>query len=236
MYGFSRSTITQAGKIGLRKLVEQAGFNDYTGKMINSYQAAILTKGGIEERIAKQTNAGRTVSFSHLGSNATRVNSRIPILMTSFGLPGTIAISHKATSYTNAKGASLKGPKMRNRRDGGESPEVRHWGQINNGPESKFPKGFGGKITHLKGIAPPISSGYWLVFDNGASGVYSTVWDKEGQVGDAMPLSEHVHTQHRLYGGVQHKVFPEGLSVDLFGIGQQELKRSIAAHKRYFKK
>ena len=236
MHGFSRSTITQAGRIGLRKLVNRAGFNDYTGKMINSYQAAILTKGGIEERIAKQTSAGRTVTFNNLGSNATRVNSKIPILMTSYGLPGTIEISHKSTKYTNSKGEEYKGPKIRNRRDGGESPEVRRWGQINNGPESKFPKGFGHVITHLKGIAPPIKSGYWLVFGNGASGGYSTVWDKDGGVGYAWPLAEHVHTQHKIHQGIQHKVFPDGDSVDIFGIGQQELKRALASMKRYYKR
>ncbi len=207
MVSFSRNTIQQAGRIGLQKLVNQAGFNDYTGKLINSYQAAILTKGGIEERIGR---AKKTTSNEY-GINATGRNA---IMMTSYGMPGTIPISHdRATG----------GFRMRRRRDGGESPEIRKGHMVSGKLEKSFGKGYGDIITRIQGIAPPIQSGYWLVFDNGAS----NVTNKD----DIVSVAERVHTN----GPVQHRVFPDRLNVDVFGIGQKELKRSIAAYKRYNK-
>lgn len=223
MVSFSRSTIQQAGDIGLKKLVRGAGFNDYTGKMINSYQAAILTKGGIEERIARQNQLGRTVNVSHLGVKPVRGNSRVPILMTSYGIKGTSDITHKQVStHVTTTGKPMKGFPMHKRRDGGESPEVRRSHSINGKRENTYSKGFGMDITRIRGIAPPISSGYWLVFDNGASNVH---------VAGGMTLAELVENQ----GQVRHRVFPGELGINIFGIGQQELKRTIAAMKRYRK-
>jgi hypothetical protein len=207
MVSFSRSTIQQAGAIGLKKLVRGAGFNDYTGKMINSYQAAILTKGGIEERMARAKNTETTEK----GINST---GRNPILMTSYGLPGTTEISHE--NRTRA------GFRIRKRRDGGESPEVRRGHIVNGKMEKSYGSGYGQYITRIKGIAPPISQGYWLVFDNGASNV-------RNKNSKYQSVAHEVHSQ----GPIQHKVFPDkGLDLNLFGIGQQELKRAIARARR----
>lgn len=221
MTSFGRSTIQQAAKIGLRHLVHEAGFNDYTGKLVNSYQAAILTKGGIEERIAKQNQLGRTVMFDQTGSHVMRVNSKVPILMTSYGMDGTSSISHKQTSTrVTTTGKPMKGFRMHKRRDGGESPEIRRSHAINGKPEKTFSKGFGAITTRIRGIAPPISSGYWLVFDNGASNVTAA---------NGKSLAQLVQEQ----GDRKHRVFPDYLNIDMFGIGQKELKRAIAARKRY---
>ena len=221
MVSFSRSTIQQAAKIGLQHMVNEAGFNDYTGKMINSYQAAILTKGGLEERVSRRFHIPiGEVSIPNKISGLS--GGRIPILLTSLGMPGVTDIHHRQKKGVTRSGKPMKGFPMQTRRDGGESPEIRKSHSINGRREREFREGFGSYITRIKSIAPPIAQGYWLVFDNGASNVRA----------GGTSLANLVDNQ----GQVRHRVFPKGIGVNLFGIGQQELKRSIAAHKRYFKK
>ena len=226
MVSFSRSTIQQAAKIGLQHMVHEAGFNDYTGKMINSYQAAILTKGGLEERVSRRFHIPiGEVSIPNKISGLS--GGRTPILLTSHDLKdkGLVKISdirHKQRKGVTRSGKPMKGFPMQTRRDGGESPEIRRSHSINGRKEVEFREGFGSYITRIKSIAPPIAQGYWLVFDNGASNVRA----------GGTNLADLVENQ----GQVRHRVFPKGIGVNLFGIGQQELKRSIAAHKRYFKK
>lgn len=224
MVSFSRSTIQQAAKIGLQHMVHEAGFNDYTGKMINSYQAAILTKGGLEERVSRRFNIPLTdIAEVGIPNKIAGLNGgRIPIMLTSLGMPGVTDIHHRQKNGVTRSGKPMKGFPMQTRRDGGESPEIRKSHSINGRREREFREGFGSYITRIKSIAPPIAQGYWLVFDNGASNVRA----------GGTSLANLVENQ----GQVRHRVFPKGIGVNLFGIGQQELKRSIAAHKRYFKK
>lgn len=224
MVSFSRSTIQQAAKIGLQHMVHEAGFNDYTGKMINSYQAAILTKGGLEERVSRRFHIPLSdISEVEIPNKITGLNGgRIPIMLTSLGMPGVTDIHHRQKNGVTRSGKPMKGFPMQTRRDGGESPEIRKSHSINGRREREFREGFGSYITRIKSIAPPIAKGYWLVFDNGASNVRA----------GGTSLADLVENQ----GQVRHRVFPKGIGVNLFGIGQQELKRSIAAHKRYFKK
>lgn len=221
MVSFSRSTIQQAAKIGLQHMVHEAGFNDYTGKMINSYQAAILTKGGLEERVSRRFHIPiGEVSIPNKISGLS--GGRIPILLTSLGMPGVTDIHHRQKNAVTRSGKQMKGFPMQTRRDGGESPEIRKSHSINGRREREFREGFGSYITRIKSIAPPIAQGYWLVFDNGASNVRA----------GGTSLANLVENQ----GQVRHRVFPKGIGVNLFGIGQKELKRSIAAHKRYYKR
>lgn len=222
MTSFGRSTIQQAAKIGLRHLVHEAGFNDYTGKLVNSYQAAILTKGGIEERVKYQTGRGRTVIESERGIQKLGRPNGTPIVMTSYGIEGTSKIHHRTKIGTNRSGRTYKGFPMQKRRDGGESPEIRGMKKVWGRNESAYSKGFGAYMTRIKGIAPPISSGYWLVFDNPA------------------PYAQSVHKgegydhRGRLVKGTPHRVFPTVIDgINLFGIGQKELKRTLAAMKRH---
>lgn len=229
MVSFSRSTIQQAAKIGLQHMVHEAGFNDYTGKMINSYQAAILTKGGLEERVSRRFHIPLTdIAMVGIPNKIAGLNGgRIPILMTSRDLKRAKAvdipdISHKQRRGVTQSGKPMKGFPMQTRRDGGESPEIRKSHSINGRREREFREGFGSYISRIKSIAPPIAQGYWLVFDNGAANVRA----------GGTNLADLVENQ----GSVRHRVFPKGIGVNLFGIGQKELKRSIAAHKRYYKR
>jgi len=216
MVSFSRSTIQQAAKMGLQHMINQAGFNDYTGKLINSYQAAILTKGGIDERISRM----RSGVWNERGI----FGGTTPIMITSYGMPGTTSISHRTVTATNRAGKTYKGFRMRVRRDGGESPDVRRLQKVWGNRESKYTKGFGHNITAIKGIAPPISSGYWLVFTNAAPYALS-VHKGEGR--------DH---RGRLVKGTPHRVFPDrGADINLYGIAQQELKKAIARYKRKYK-
>ena len=206
MVSTCRSSIKQAARVGLEQMVKEAGFNDYTGKMINSYQAAIITKGGIEERISK----AKKVESDEYGINTT---GRAPILMTSYGMPGTISISHSDRTR--------KGFKIRNRRDGGESPEVRKGHMVNGKLEKSYGKGYGQYYTRLKGVRPRITKGYWLVFDNGASNVSNN--------GSNMSVAQEVDAR----GPSKHQVFPKGIDINLTRISQNELKRMLKiARKR----
>ena len=224
MVSFSRSTIQQAAKIGLQHMVRQAGFNDYTGKMINSYQAAILTKGGLEERVSRRFHIPLTdIAEVGIPNKIAGLNGgRIPIMLTSLGMPGVTDIHHRQKNGVTRSGKPMKGFPMQVRRDGGESPEIRKSHSINGRREREFREGFGSYISRIKSIAPPIAQGYWLVFDNGAANVRA----------GGTNLADLVENQ----GSVRHRVFPKGIGVNLFGIGQKELKRSIAAHKRYYKR
>lgn len=218
-------TINDVMTVGLQKMVNEAGFNDYTGKLINSYQAAAISAGGIESRLArtgaKVTHLGDVIEQRGFHSKAVSY-SKIPIFRTSFGMPGTTQISHRG-EYVEINGKRKFAFRMRNRRDSGESPELRKAGYIDGKREKSFNHGFGDDITKLKGIAAPFSHGYWIVFTNGH------------------PLANIVHTQHAMGGmngmqfkhAVQHKVFPDGgLDVNKFAIANKHMKTAIARAKR----
>ena len=222
MVSFSRSTIQQAAQMGLDQIVNSVGFNDYTGKLINSYQAAIITKGGMEERLQRQFGEvfDDRVPLSNLGKRGKKNNAvgvgggKIPIMLTSLG---TTKIHHETSPRGNNGG---RGFRIRNRRDGGESPDVRRMHMVNGRYEKDYREGYGFLVSRIKGIAPPIKSGYWLVFDNGAANVST----ERGN------LLEIVDTQ----GPRRHRVFPAGLKFNLFGIGEKELKKTIARYKRKY--
>ena len=227
MVSFSRSTIQQAAQIGLDKITRHVGFNDYTGKLINSYQAAIITKGGMEERLQRKygevfddTVPLRNLKTRKVGNKERNVvgigSSNNPIMLTSLG---TANIHHETSPRGDSGG---KGFRIRNRRDGGESPEVRRMHMVNGLYEKSFPEGFGFLVSRIKGIAPPISSGYWLVFDNGASNVRTETGDILTDVVDS-------------HGPVKHRVFPKGIGINLFGIGEKEFKKAIARYKSRYK-
>ena len=206
MISTCRSSIKQAAKIGLQEMVNGAGFNDYTGKTVNSYQAAIITKGGIEERIGK----AKKISADEHGINAS---GKSPILMTSYGMPGTIQISHSDRTR--------KGFKIRNRRDGGESTDIRKGHTVNGLLEKSYGKGHGQYFTRIKGVKPRISKGYWLVFDNGAFNVKNK--------GSNVSVGEEIVKR----GSVQHNIFPQGVDINLMRISQAELKRVLSRYKRH---
>lgn len=219
MASFSQSSIQKAAQLGLSKLVRGAKFNDYTGKLINSYQAAILTKGGMEERLQRRFGEvfDDSVPLGGFGKNKRVLgvgSGKIPIMLTS---AGTTTIHHETSPRGDSGGHGFR---IRNRRDAGESPDVRRMHMVNGLYEKSFPEGFGHLVSRIKGIAPPIKSGYWLVFDNGASNVTT----------DEGNLLQVVDSK----GPRRHRVFPVGLNINLFGIGQQELKKSIARYKKRY--
>ena len=225
MVSFSRSTINQAAQIGLRQIVNNVGFNDYTGKLINSYQAAILTKGGLEERLQRRFGEvfDDSVPLGQTGLHPRALgvrSGRNPIMYTTTGIT---KIHHE----TVERGNGGRGFKMRKRRDGGESPGVRRMHIVNGRFERDFPEGFGHLVTRIKGIAPPIKSGYWLVFDNGAANVNTSTAH-----GGTANLLQVVDSQ----GPRRHRVFPTGLNINLFGIGEQEMRKAIARYKKKYHK
>lgn len=163
------SSMRKVAQRGIQRLVNNvAGFSDYSGMLINSYQAAILTRGKL------RTNAPSRYGYKG-----------------DFDLNGNVAMGHmKQGEFKNASGGTVvmtsyraNGTTKISRKDGGRLIRKRR------NPESKEPlnriipgkilyEGHGWDLTKIKSYTPSVREGIEVVFDN------------------PTPYAEHVHKKN----------------------------------------
>lgn len=153
----SATSMRKVAQRGIQRLVNNvAGFSDYSGMLINSYQAAILTRGKL------RTNAPSRYGYKG-----------------DFDLNGDVAMGHmKQGEFKNASGGTVvmtsyraNGTTKISRKDGGR--RIRKLRNL----ESKEPlkriipgkilyEGHGWDLTKIKSYTPQVREGIEVVFDN----------------------------------------------------------------------
>lgn len=164
MMGTRNAMLTIAQR-GINRLVNNvASFSDYTGVLINSYQAAIISKGkfnfkgrghGGDFDAIGQTRRPYRVQ----GKNQFKNASGGTVLITSYGVDGTTDISF----WTEGRhGQSIARRKQRkNKRT---KASIRNYWK----KRTKEYQGYGLKTTNIRSYIPSIKRGYEVVFDNPA--------------------------------------------------------------------
>lgn len=183
--GSLRSMRTIARK-GIENLVNNvAGFSDYTGVLINSYQAAIYEKGNFNF----QGNGKFGGSFDAKGhafrgyrdpygkslQHTFQNSSGNTILITSHGIPGTTRISF---STIGRNGARIARRKQRNPRS--KSSIRNYWRK-----RSKEYQGYGSRTGKIRAYNPQIKIGFEVLFDNPTP--YALLVQKRNEGSRVMP-------------------------------------------------
>jgi hypothetical protein len=166
--GSQRSMQTIARK-GIERLVNNvASFSDYTGVLINSYQAAIYQKGNFNFQgngkyggnfdAKGHAMRGYRDPYGNSLQNKFRNSSGNVILMTSHGVQGTTRISFNTVGR---KGKQIQRRKQRNSR----SKEF-----IRNYWKKRSPEyqGYGSRTGNIRAYSPRIKTGFEVLFDNPA--------------------------------------------------------------------
>lgn len=166
MQGTRNAMITIAQR-GITRLVNNvANFSDYTGVLINSYQAAILSKGKFNFKGRGSGGdfdaIGQTIRpyrfRGNKGKNQFKNASGGTVLITSYGVDGTTDISF----WTEGRhGRSIARRKQRNKRS---KASIRNYWK----KRSKEYQGYGLKTSKIRSYTPTIRLGYEVVFDNPA--------------------------------------------------------------------
>lgn len=163
MQGTRNAMITIAQR-GITRLVNNvAGFSDYTGVLINSYQAAILSKGKFNFKGRGSGGdfdaIGQTIRpYRVEGKNQFKNSSGGIVLMTSYGVDGTTGISF----WTEGRqGRTIARRKWRNKRS---KASIRNYWK----KRSKEYQGYGLKTSNIRAYTPTVRLGYEVVFDNPA--------------------------------------------------------------------
>lgn len=164
MMGTRNAMLTIAQR-GINRLVNNvASFSDYTGVLVNSYQAAIISKGkfnfkgrgpGGDFDAIGQTRRPYRVQ----GKNQFKNASGGTVLMTSYGVEGATDVSF----WTEGRhGQSIARRKQRkNKRT---KASIRNYWK----KRTKEYQGYGLKTTNIRSYVPSIKWGYEVVFDNPA--------------------------------------------------------------------
>lgn len=182
--GATKRSINLIARRGLQILVDNDNYSDYTGVLRNSYQAAMIENGNVEQtlmRIAGVTKSGGSVialpesnrdksiqnTFSSDGGN---VRGKI-ILLTSEGVDGTIGISIPNTKMIPIRlRRNEKSPeKIHNRwaKMSKAKDALRKSRQLGRGRKLQARQhGYGRVITQLKGMQNLNPMGYTIVFSN----------------------------------------------------------------------
>lgn len=166
----SRRAMVAIAQRGIHRLINNvAGFSDYTGVLINSYQAAILTRGKFNYKYGS-----RTGDFDARGQGLRRQNNPFnpkgysdnvfkngrgsTILLTSFRTSGTTPISFWTEGRKGTKIIKRKGRNPRSK------PFIRNrWSK-----RTKEYQGFGMKTEGLRSYNSNVRVGYEVIFDNPA--------------------------------------------------------------------
>ena len=206
----SVASLQQLAPLLLEQAINEAGFSDYTGVLINSYMVGLMING-------------QFVNTVNVSRNATRHISTEKTFWNSYGMPGTIRIKkgklyarkHKRTymkmHYMRPENLPRRpGTKYRymiqnrNRRNL-KSTEFMTFNQ-----EQFDPRGFGWNKSRLKGMrSGNIHTGVELVLTNGA------------------PYAQQVHLFNE-----GSKVFPTNMRhVSFVTITRKQLERAIIAHR-----
>ena len=175
MQGTRNAMITIAQR-GIDRLVNNvAGFSDYTGVLINSYQAAILSKGKFNFKGRGHGGdfdaIGQTIRpYRVEGKNQFKNASGGTVLMTSYGVDGTTGISF----WTEGRhGRTIARRKLRNKRS---KASIRNYWK----KRSKEYQGYGLKTSNIRSYTPTVRLGYEVVFDNPAPYAKTVQENNEG--------------------------------------------------------
>ena len=175
MQGTRNAMITIAQR-GIDRLVNNvAGFSDYTGVLINSYQAAILSKGKFNFKGRGHGGdfdaIGQTIRpYRVEGKNRFKNASGGTVLMTSYGVDGTTGISF----WTEGRhGRTIARRKLRNKRS---KASIRNYWK----KRSKEYQGYGLKTSNIRSYTPTVRLGYEVVFDNPAPYAKTVQENNEG--------------------------------------------------------
>jgi hypothetical protein len=205
---------------GIRNLVENvAGFSDYTGVLINSYQAAILTRGKFNYKYGSLTG-----DFDARGQGLRRQNNPFnpkgysdnvfkngrgsTILLTSFRTSGTTPISF----WTEGR----KGTQIRKRK--GRNPKSKPFIRNRWSKRTKEYQGFGMKTEGLRSYNSNVRVGYEVIFDNPAP--YAESVQKHNAGSRVMPVG-------------LASIMPRGLAIS---IASREISLVTNRHKKRRKK
>lgn len=178
--GATKRSINLIARRGLEILVDSNNYADYTGVLRNSYQAAMIENGNVEQTLMQITgvtkSGGSVIALpeSNKDSNAKNTfgNRGKIIILTSEGLDGTVEISIPKTPMIDKRknGRSPKSPpkihnrwaKMSKARDA-----LRKSRQMGRGRKLQARQhGYGRVITQLKGMQNLNPMGYTIVFSN----------------------------------------------------------------------
>lgn len=164
----SRRAVTAMADRGIKRLVHNvAGFSDYTGVLINSYQAAVYQNGEFRTRGGRHIKNYRG-DFNYTGDalrsygNTFRNNSGSAILFTSYGV-GPTGLRGAPISFKTIKNKGGSIEKSLGRNPKSKDAIRNYW--------KKRPKeyqGYGRKTANVKAYSPSIKYGFEVVFDNPA--------------------------------------------------------------------
>lgn len=179
----SRRAMVAIAQRGIHRLVNNvAGFSDYTGVLINSYQAAIFQKGKF--RIKGYRNIYRG-DFSTSGDalrsygNVFRNTGGSIVLLTSYNV-GPKGSRDNPISFKTVKNKGKKIAKSYGRNPQSKDAIPNYWRKRN-----KNYQGYGRETAKIKGYSPSIKLGYEVVFDNPAP--YAEKVQQENQGSRVMP-------------------------------------------------
>lgn len=152
----SLNAMQKVARRGVENLVKNvATFSDYTGVLINSYQAAIIVNG--QWAVGGDFNMSGDVIASR-GRNEFRNSKRSARLITSYDIDGTTPISFKTI---RGKGTSFAKRKRRNPNSKSSIPNRYQRHQA-----GKVYKGYGRDMTSLRTHTPASSLGIEVLFSN----------------------------------------------------------------------
>lgn len=162
----SRRAMTSMAQRGIQRLVNNvAGFSDYTGVLINSYQAAIYQNGQFRIRGGKHIDGYRG-DFSTSGDalrnydSVYRNSSGSVILLTSYGV-GPKGSRGNPISFRTVKNKGKAIAKSYGRNSSSKPEIPNYWKK-----RTKEYQGYGRKTANIKSYTPSIKFGFEVVFDN----------------------------------------------------------------------
>lgn len=231
--GVSTSSLAEIAPQLLGIAIQQAGFSDYTGVLINSYMVGMFVNGKFAGDNPGLVRPGAWGRPSNLQSNLTK-GSEWKIrggrwVWSSYGMPGTIHI--RGGKYYRAKkkasGNLIRYSKAQNlirANAKNDDPNFRPMVPIRN-RRNKFStefmtfdyknyniKGYGENLTHLRSLKGILKRGSEIILTNGA------------------PYAALVHWTHK-----GSRVFPHigKLQGKFISISKRELERAIKSYNRF---
>lgn len=165
---------------GVKRLVNNvAGYSDYTGVLINSYQAVLFQKGkikGVGGDFDANSNALNKSSYGNAHNIYRNARNGI-VMVTSYKTDGTTPISFWTEGR---KGTSIA---LRIRRNAASKERIRN--RYRKGQQRPY-KAYGHELSKLRGYSPSTRVGYEVVFDNPAP--YAEFVQKNNPGSTVMPM------------------------------------------------
>lgn len=174
--GATKRSMNMIARRGLRILVDNNNYSDYTGVLRNSYQAAIIENGNVENTLKKIAGYNGMIPESNVKDDAIKntfgnAKGKI-ILMTSEGIEGTVDIEIPNTTMIDVREnqrCADSPPKIHNRwaKMSRAQDALRKSRQVGRGRKLQARQhGYGRVVTQLKGMKNLNPQGYTIVFSN----------------------------------------------------------------------